>query len=248
MTRKYSLILAVLLAGLLAFGCGGEQAGTPEEGATDTTATTMEEPTAEQPAEATAEKPAEPATRQETATPKPKPTTVTVTLPESTAVRVAFVDSIDTDVHQTGDEFRAVLLAPVKVDGRTVFDSGATATGVLDSVVESGRLDKPAEVEFHLVSITGRDGKPVSIDTYTIYEKKGSKTGRDVAIIGGGAVVGGIVGKITGKKGGTEIGAIAGAAAGTGVAAATGKQDIVHSAGTEAVFVTSAPVTVTVPR
>lgn len=58
-------------------------------------------------------------------------------------------------------------------------------------------------------------------------------------MIGGGAIVGGIIGKVIDKKGSTEIGAVAGAAAGTGLAAATGKQDIFHAVGTEVVFYSS---------
>jgi hypothetical protein len=58
-------------------------------------------------------------------------------------------------------------------------------------------------------------------------------------MIGGGAIVGGIIGKIINRDGSTEIGAAAGAAAGTGLAIATGKQDIYHGAGTEVTFFSS---------
>jgi tryptophan synthase beta subunit len=77
------------------------------------------------------------------------------------------------------------------------------------------------------------------VGTNVIMEKKASHTKREVAMIGGGAIVGGIIGKVIDKKGSTEIGAAAGAAAGTGLSAATGKQDIFHGAGTEVVFYSS---------
>jgi len=77
------------------------------------------------------------------------------------------------------------------------------------------------------------------VGTNTIIEKKASHTNREVAMIGGGAIVGGVIGKIIDKDGSTEIGAAAGAAAGTGLAAATGKRDIFHAAGTEVVFFSS---------
>lgn len=162
--------------------------------------------------------------------------TTYVTMPESTAIAIIFVDSIDTDIHQSGMEFRAKLFRPIVVNGHTLFDEGAAVRGVLNKVVESGRLKTPAELNYSLTAIQDKSGHWIDINTYAIQQKKGSHTDREVAMIGGGAIVGGIIGKITGKKGGTEIGAAAGAAAGAATAAATGKKDIVHSVGTGAVF------------
>jgi hypothetical protein len=162
--------------------------------------------------------------------------TTYVTMPESTEIAIIFVDSIDTDIHQTGMEFRAKLFRPIVVKGYTLFDEGAAVRGVLNKVVESGRLKTPAELNYSLTAIQDKSGQWIDINTYAIQQKKGSHTDREVAMIGGGAIVGGIIGKIIDKKGSTEIGAAAGAAAGTGMSAATGKKDIVHSVGTGAVF------------
>jgi hypothetical protein len=174
------------------------------------------------------------------------PPPVVVMIPESTAIKVTLIDSIDSDVHVTGAKFRALLAEPLTVDGKMVYEAGTAITGVLDNVVESGHLKTPAELSFSLISITDANGNEIPIKTYTIDEKKGSHTNRDAELIGGGALVGGIIGKLTKKKGGTAIGAAAGAAAGAATAAATGKQDIVHSAGTEAVFILKEPVQVTI--
>jgi hypothetical protein len=170
---------------------------------------------------------------------KTAPTTTYVTMPANTAITVALVDSIDTDVQVTGAEFRATLSRPVVVDGRTLFADGAGAKGILSKVVQSGRLKTPAELNFSLTAIQDGSGHWVTIGTNTILEKKASHTAREVAMIGGGAIVGGIIGKVIDKKGSTEIGAVAGAAAGTGLSAATGKRDIFHGAGTEVVFYSS---------
>lgn len=178
--------------------------------------------------------------------PKTEKASLVLTIPDSALIAVKLIDSIDTDVHVTGAKFRAVLTEPIKIDGRVVFAAGAAAVGVLDKVVESGHLKTPAELSFSLISIADPSGKPVNVVTHTIYEKKASHTNKEVGLIGGGAVIGGIIGKLTKKKGGTAIGAAAGAAAGTAVAAATGKQDIVHSAGSEVTFVLRQPVKVTV--
>lgn len=168
-----------------------------------------------------------------------KATTSYVTMPVSTPIVVTLVDSIDTDVQVTGAGFRARLSGPVVVSGHTLFASGAEAKGILNKVVESGRLKTPAELQFSLTSIQDDNGRWTNIGTNTIVDKHGTHTNREVAMIGGGAIVGGIIGKIIDRKGSTEIGAVAGAAAGTGLAAATGKQDIFYGAGTEVTFYSS---------
>jgi hypothetical protein len=176
-----------------------------------------------------------------TPTEKVAKTTTYVTMPESTAIAIIFVDSVDTDIDQTGMEFRAKLLRPIVVNGHTLFDENAAVKGILNKVVESGRLKTPAELIYSLTAIQDIGGSWVSINTYEIRQIKGSHTNREVAMIGGGAIVGGIIGKIIDKKGSTEIGAAAGAAAGAATAAASGKKDIVHSAGTGAVFYLNQP-------
>ncbi len=159
-----------------------------------------------------------------------------VTMPANTRIAVSLIDSIDTDIHVSGHEFAARLTHPIVVDGETIFADGADARGILSRVVESGRLKTPAEVDFSLTAIKDPSGRWVNFGTGMIQDKKGSHTNREVAMIGGGALVGGIIGKIIDRKGSTEIGAVAGAVAGTGLSAATGKQDIFYGPGTEFVF------------
>lgn len=166
-------------------------------------------------------------------------TTTYVTMPGNTAITVTLTDSIDTDVQVSGTEFRARLSRPIIVDGHTLFADGAGAKGFLNKIVQSGHLKTPAELNFSLTAIQDKNGRWIDVATNAIQEKKASHTNREVAMIGGGAIVGGIIGKLIDKKGSTEIGAAAGAAAGTGLSAATGKRDIFHAAGTEIVFYSS---------
>jgi len=97
-------------------------------------------------------------TTEKTETEKVVPATTYVTMPENTAIAVTLVDSIDTDVQLSGTEFRARLSRPVVVDGHTLFADGAGAIGILDKVVESGRLQTPAELNFSLTAIQDGDG------------------------------------------------------------------------------------------
>ena len=55
--------------------------------------------------------------------------TTYVTMPGNTAIAVALVDAIDTDVQLTGAEFRARLSRPIVVDGHTLFADGAGGEG-----------------------------------------------------------------------------------------------------------------------
>jgi len=160
-------------------------------------------------------------------------------LPANTQIAVTLIDSIDTDVQASGHVFSARLSRAIAVDGETVFSDGAEARGILSRVVESGRLKTPAELDFSLTAIKDPSGRWVNIGTTMIQDKKDSHTKREVAMIGGGALIGGIIGKIIDRKGSTEIGAAAGAVAGTGLSAATGKQDIFYGPGTEIVFFSS---------
>ena len=90
---------------------GGTQAEKPAT-------TETGKPRVEQPASkpATGDKPA--VVKNEPKIPEP----VVVSLPESTVIAIELVDSIDTDVHVTGTEYRARILEPVVYGGETVFE------------------------------------------------------------------------------------------------------------------------------
>lgn len=241
-------LLLVGSLGLFLVSCGGDTSEQQTDVQVDSVA---EQPTEQQTEQATTEETSQQAAQQttppsggqsgQTTTPKPK-APVFVVMPESTAVAVTLVDSIDTDTHLSGQQFRATLSQAIMVDGRTLFDVGSPVMGVLDSVVESGRLKTPAELHFHVSAIQDSKGNWVDVPTDLIVEKMGSHTDREVAMIGGGAIVGGIIGKVIDKKGSTEIGAAAGAVVGTGVAAATGKKDIFYGVGSEIVFFSREPI------
>lgn len=162
-----------------------------------------------------------------------------ITMPVNTPIKVRLVDSIDTDVQVTGSSFRAVLTEPIVVNGHSLFAGGAEVKGILNNVVESGHLKTPAELSFSITAIQNGGGDWVAIGTNEITHSMGSHTNKEVAMIGGGAIAGGIIGKIIDRKGSTEIGTIVGAAAGTGLAIATGKQDIFYGVGTEVTFYSS---------
>lgn len=168
-----------------------------------------------------------------------------ITMPANTPIKVKLVDSIDTDIHVTGTIFQAVLTEPIAVNGHTLFSEGAKVKGILNNVVESGHLKTPAELSFSITAIQNSNEDWVAIGTNQIIHSMGSHTNKEVAMIGGGAIAGGIIGKIIDRDGSTEIGTVVGAAAGTGLAIATGKQDIFYGVGSEVTFYSNQPMQIT---
>lgn len=112
-----------------------------------------------------------------------------VTMMRNTAISVTLVDSIDTDVHRTGAEFRATLTQCIVVDRDTVFDVGAGARGILNSVIESGGHRLSAELQFSLTELQDSKGQWTRIGTHTIQERRASSTSTEIILVGGGGMV-----------------------------------------------------------
>jgi hypothetical protein len=134
----------------------------------------------------------------------------------------------------------------VEVTGKTVIPQGAKVTLVITKLVKGGTMKTRPEIAFTIEYITLPDGKSYDIVTNEIYKKGKSHTNREAGLIGGGAAAGAIIGGIAGKGKGAAIGAAAGAAAGTGLAAATGRENLLFVPGQYVTFTLKQPLTVTV--
>lgn len=131
-------------------------------------------------------------------------------------------DSIDTEVHRTGEEFRATLTQPVVVDGDTVFDVGAEARRILSRVIGSDGQRSRAELKFSLTGLRDSEGQWIRIGTHMIEERRASSTSRKIILVGGGGIVGGVAMPVADTD--------------RGVSPARRKQGIFHEPGTELVF------------
>lgn len=155
-----------------------------------------------------------------------------VSVPAGTPLRTVIRQTIRTDTARRGDAITAELTAPLEVNGRVVAPEGSRVEGHVVSVTASGRLGRPAYLEFGFDQLIPTGGRPVKIVTSHYARTGDSHTKRDVGYIAGGAAVGAILGQVLGKNTQSTLeGAAAGAAAGTGLAAATGELDFEVEAG-----------------
>jgi hypothetical protein len=148
-----------------------------------------------------------------------------VNIPADAEFDVRTITNLSSSESQPGQTWEGTLESPVIVDGREVIRKGADVSGKVVTAVPSGRLSKRAELSVTLTSVSVR-GRRYSIVTSNVSQEEGSKTKRDVLLIGGGAGAGAAIGAVAGGGKGAAIGSAIGAIAGTTGAAATGKRDI----------------------
>jgi len=208
--KTHRILMMALLSAMLAIaGCSQKATEESAEG---------------QPAKEGAAKPSS-GTRSASSAPRPAPAPAAAAIPAGTALDVSLITGLSSKDNKTGDVFVGSLNAPVNVDGRTVIPKGADVTGRVTKAEPSGRLKGSGELWVTVTEVKF-GGKTYPVTTSTAGQKEGSKAGRDVLFIGGGAGTGAAIGGIAGGGKGAAIGAAIGAAAGTAGAMATGKKDI----------------------
>jgi len=145
-------------------------------------------------------------------------------IPSGTLLKVALVDSVDSDKSSPGDVFLANLSEAVVSDGVTLLQKGTQVRGRVVDAKEAGRVKGRATISLKLTDLVQGD-RTIPITTNTFAATSDSQQGRDAGVIAGGAGVGAVIGAIAGGKKGAAIGAATGGGAGTGVVLATkGKQ------------------------
>jgi len=179
---------------------------------------------------------------------KPAAETVKVTVPAGTEIAVRLAKAIDSGTAAQGADFEGTLASSLVSGGTEVAGVGSAVAGKVTNAVSSGRLNRPAELSLVLTSLTVKGGETVDITTSAWSMKGESHKKRNVEMIGGGAAAGALIGALAGGKKGAAIGGAVGAGGGTGVAAATGKKEIVLATETKLTFKTSAPFTAAIKK
>lgn len=165
-----------------------------------------------------------------------------VTIPAGTVITVQTIDEIDSARHRPGQEFAAIVAAPVAVGDRVVIPVGSDARLRLVNAEQAGRMAGRSELEIELVGIAA--GQKTYFVESSVHEKQGASRGkRTAATVGGGAALGGLIGAVAGKGKGAAIGAAIGAGAGTAVQAATKGEQVRIPSETKLDFTLKSPLT-----
>jgi hypothetical protein len=105
-------------------------------------------------------------------------------LPEGTPIPIRMRSALSSASAHAGDTFGAIVDEPVVIDGQTLIDRGTPATGrVLEakpSANSPGRDSAPGYLRIVLVSLNV-GGRPVMIETSSIFAKGGSREERNSA-------------------------------------------------------------------
>lgn len=171
------------------------------------------------------------------------PFAASVTIPEGTPIAIRMQETLSSASARPGEQFDAILDDPILVDERTVVPRGVPVVGRVVEARHSGHLNNSGYLRITLVSIT-LQGKPVPVQTSSLFAMGGAHKNRNLALIGGGAGAGTLIGALAGGGKGALIGGLVGAGAGTGTAYLTGKKDVGFGAERRLLFRLTQPVTV----
>jgi len=101
-------------------------------------------------------------------------------LPEGTPIPVRLETALSSASSHAGDTFDAVVEDPVVIDGQELVGRGTSATGRVLEAKPSGHSLDPGYLRIVLVSLNV-GGKPVMIETSSIFAKGGSREERNPA-------------------------------------------------------------------
>lgn len=177
--------------------------------------------------------------------PAPTHESSSVTLPAGTSFGMTLSTDLNTKTATAGSSFTGTVAEDVIVDGRVAIPAGAEVSGHLLDAARSGKSSGRAHMQLSYDNVSfGGHTYNIAAASDTIFGKGGS--GKDAAMIGGGAVAGGVLSKVLG--GSAVGGAVAGAAAGTAASLLTRGPDLHLEAGKKLDVTLQAPVTVTKPK
>ena len=209
-------MFTMLVAGLLATGCGRPEAATPgnalaspaaapvSDGARTPAATEAPRPAEAVPAEAP--RPAEAIPAAEASR--------EITIPAGTTLTVVLDTSVGSDTSRVEEAVTAHLTRAIHLQGQTVLPEGSRVTGVVTDATRSAKVKGRAHVAVRFDSLTPRgDDRRYAIRTASVGRTAAGTKKADAIKIGapaaGGAIIGALLG---GKKGHWHLRSAAGRA------------------------------------
>ena len=169
-----------------------------------------------------------------------------IVVPAGTTLNLTLETAVSSDESRPEDQVRATLSKPIVVNGMTVIEAGAEATGSIVQAKQSGRVKGLASVSFRFDRLQAGD-ETHKIHTARIWRQAQSTKKQDATKIGIGTGAGALIGAIAGGGKGAAIGSAIGAGAGTGVVMSTRGKEVHLPAGTAVKTTLDQPVTIQVP-
>ena len=172
---------------------------------------------------------------------------LTMTVPAGTPIEITLQMTLSTKTAAVGDRFSAVVAAPVVQNGKTLIPAGAEIEGAVALAEQPGKASGRGRLQlaYETVRFGGRTYK---LGSHSQIYESASGTGKDAALIGGGAVAGGVVGGIVGGSAGSAAkGAVVGAATGTAASLLTRGPQLEIESGTKLHFTLDQDVVVHPP-
>src|SRR5262245_38527181 len=114
--------------------------------------------------------------------PRPRPS---VTVPAGTPINVRLTQAIDVDASQAGQAFKAVVDAPVLINGAIVIPRGASATLQAVSVKQSGKMKGSDKISLKMNSFAF-GGMVYEVSTAYVESKGGGEGKKTARKVGGG--------------------------------------------------------------
>jgi hypothetical protein len=166
-----------------------------------------------------------------------------ITVQPGTNIRVRLTEPLSSDRNHAGDTFRAVLDAPVVVNGFAVAPAGANVFGRIANARKAPLLGGRADLTLTLTDITTADGHLARITTHGV-QQVGDRSGIvNSAKLTTGAAVGAVASALDGAAAGVGISAPLRKDTATNGFFAT-KRTVVFPAGRQIVFNLAAPLNV----
>ena len=137
------------------------------------------------------------------------------TLPANTTLRLRLNDKLSSKDAQVGSHFTSTVVTPAYVRGAEVIPAGSIVTGKVTHVNRAGRKSEAGSINVTFTHLELPNGKHhplnASLTTSASADNEGevkgkSSTKKNVAFIGGGAVVGGLINGAAGAVTGGLIG------------------------------------------
>lgn len=104
-----------------------------------------------------------------------------VKVPDATIVVVKTVETVDSGIYRDGQDIPLMVVMPVKIKGKVIIESGATAVGVVDFSKEADYAGIPGELSIAVKYVKAVDGTSIRLSGYFM-DKGNSQIGGTVAV------------------------------------------------------------------